>query len=101
MLPMLSMWSDVFAVPGTATTGPGRARTFLVTGPGWNGSPSDMELIKSPTRYVWFIGRTQTNGKADYDNVHKIQDGYKLTLLSGWVRPITRHREALSTPTWT
>ncbi|MGB8743592.1 MAG: DUF1254 domain-containing protein [Xanthobacteraceae bacterium] len=85
MLPMLSMWSDVFAVPGTRTTGPGRARTFLVTGPGWNGSvPSDMELIKSPTRYVWFIGRTQTNGKADYDNVHKIQDGYKLTLLSGW-----------------
>ena len=29
-------------------------------------------------------GRTQTNGKADYENVWKIQDGYKLTLLSGW-----------------
>ena len=85
MLPMLSMWSDVFAVPGTRTTGPDSARTFLVTGPGWNGEvPSGMEIIKTPTRYVWFMGRTQTNGKADYENVWKIQDGYKLTLLSGW-----------------
>jgi hypothetical protein len=88
MLPMLSMWTDVFAVPGTRTTGRNRARTFLVTGPGWAGNiPSGMELIKSPTRYVWFIGRTQTNGKADYDVVHKIQDEYKLTLLSGWGKP--------------
>jgi len=85
MLPMLSMWSDVFAVPGTRTTGPNNARTFLLVGPGWSGSlPAGMELIKSPTRYVWFIGRTQTNGKADYDAVHKIQDSYTLTLLSGW-----------------
>jgi len=85
MLPMLSMWSDVFAVPGTRTTGPNNARTFLVVGPGWSGrTPAGMEMIKSPTRYVWFIGRTQTNGKADYDNVRKIQDAYKLTLLSGW-----------------
>jgi hypothetical protein len=85
MLPMLSMWTDVFAVPGTRTTGPDRARTFLITRSGWSGSaPAGMEVIKSPTRYVWFIGRTQTNGKADYANVHKIQDRYKLTLLSGW-----------------
>jgi hypothetical protein len=67
MLPMLSMWTDVFAVPGTRTTGPNSARMFLVTGPGWTGNvPAEMEVIKSPTRYVWFIGRTQTNGKADY-----------------------------------
>ena len=73
MLPMLSMWSDVFAVPGTRTTGPDIARTFLVTGPGWHGEiPEGMEQIKSPTRYVWFIGRTQTNGPSDYDAVHKI-----------------------------
>jgi hypothetical protein len=85
MLPMLSMWSDVFAVPGTRTTGPNRARTFLVTGPGWSGNiPFGMEVIKSPTRYVWFIGRTQTNGTADYESVHKLQDSYKLTLLTGW-----------------
>jgi hypothetical protein len=85
MLPMLSMWTDVFAVPGTRTTGPDTARIFLVTGPGWRGEiPEGMEQIKSPTRYVWFIGRTQTNGPSDYDAVHKVQDEYKLTLLSGW-----------------
>ncbi|MBX9591866.1 MAG: DUF1254 domain-containing protein [Hyphomonadaceae bacterium] len=85
MLPMLSMWTDVFAVPGTRTTGADTARTFLITGPGWSGNvPAGMEVIKSPTRHVWFIGRTQTNGRADYANVHKIQDGYTLTPLSGW-----------------
>lgn len=85
MLPMLSLWTDVFAVPGTRTTGRNTARDFLVAGPEWSGDvPAGMETIKSPTRYAWIIGRTQTNGLADYDNVHKIQDGYKLTPLSAW-----------------
>jgi hypothetical protein len=56
LLPMLSVWSDVFAVPGTRTTGRDNARTFLGTGPGWRGEiPEGMEQIKSPTRCVWFI----------------------------------------------
>lgn len=84
-LPMLSLWTDVFAVPGTRTTGKNAARDFLVTGPGWKGNvPADLEQIRSPTRYVWIIGRTQTNGPSDYDNVHKIQAGYKLQPLSAW-----------------
>jgi hypothetical protein len=84
-LPMLSLWTDVFAVPGTRTTGRNTARDFLVVRPAWQGDvPADLEVIRSPTRYVWIIGRTQTNGTADYANVHKIQDGYKLTPLSAW-----------------
>lgn len=85
MLPMLSLWSDVFAVPGTRTTGKNTARDFLVVPPQWSGSaPSGLGIIRSPTRYVWIIGRTQTNGVADYGNVHKVQDSMKLTPLSGW-----------------
>jgi hypothetical protein len=85
MLPMLSMWTDVFAVPGTRTTGRSRAVDFLVVGPKWQGEvPVGLELIRSPTRYVFIIGRTQTNGPADYDAVHKVQAQYKLTPLSAW-----------------
>lgn len=83
MFPMLSMWTDVFAVPGTRTTGPNRAREFLLVSPAWRGEvPEGLELIRAPTRYVSFIGRTQTNGPADYATVHRIQDGMRLTPLS-------------------
>lgn len=85
MLPMLSLWTDVFAAPGTRTTGRNTAREFLVVGPRWQGAaPRGLEIIRSPTRFVAVAGRTQTNGAADYDNVHKIQAGYKLTPLSAW-----------------
>lgn len=84
-LPMLSLWTDVFAVPGTRTTGKSTARDFLVVGPQWSGDvPAGLEEIRSPTRYVWIIGRTRTNGAADYADVHKVQDGYRLTPLSAW-----------------
>jgi hypothetical protein len=84
-LPMLSLWTDVFAVPGTRTTGKNTARNFLVVGPQWRGDvPAGLEVIRSPTRYVWIIGRTETNGTADCMSVHKVQDGYKLRPLSAW-----------------
>jgi hypothetical protein len=85
MLPLMSLWTDVFAVPGTRTTGRNMAREFLLVGPRWQGeAPCGLEIIRSPTRIVGIIGRTQTNGSADYDNVYKIHAGYKLTPLSAW-----------------
>lgn len=87
LLPMLDMWTDVFASPGWRTTGT-QAGNFLVTPRGWSGTvPAGFTQIEAPTPYVWIIGRTKTDGPADYEAVHKIQAGYKIAPLSEWRKP--------------
>jgi len=84
LLPMLDMWTDVFASPGSRTTGT-KAGNFLVTPPGWNGTiPEGFTRIAAPTSFVWIIGRTRTDGPGDYPAVNKVQAGYKVTPLSNW-----------------
>jgi len=88
MLPLLDMWTDVFANPGKRTSGT-NAQQYVIRGPGPVGTmPDGIPVIDAPTPYVWIIGRTQTNGPADYDAVHAVQDGYQLTAL---VRPAKPH----------
>jgi hypothetical protein len=84
LIPMLDMWTDVFSVVGSRTTG-NKVGHFALVGPGWSGTlPDGVQRISAPTPLVWILGRTQTNGTADYDNVHKVQNGYRLTTLSQW-----------------
>src|SRR5262245_44939102 len=76
LLPMIDMWTDVFCVVGSRTTG-SKAANFLIVAPDWKGQlPGGMTRIVAPTSTLWILGRTQTNGPKDYENVHKVQDGY-------------------------
>ena len=88
MLPLLDMWTEVFATIGKRTTGTG-AGDYLVVGPDYEGDlmefyddlPEDVALIVAPTPHVWALGRIQTNGVADYPAVHAVQDGFSVRAL--------------------
>lgn len=90
LMPFMDAWTHVFASPGTRTRplnhNPNRnhkTSLYLLAGPDWQGQvPPDMSLLRSPTDMVWLIGRTQTNGAADFNTVHRIQDGLRLYALN-------------------
>ena len=90
LLPFLDGWTNVFAVPGSRTTGTG-AQTFVISGPGWSGDvPAGMTQIKSPTAIVWLLGRIYCTGTPeDYAAVHALQDAFKLQPLSTWGKDYT------------
>lgn len=75
LMPFLDAYSNVFAVPGTRTTGTGQQHLFL-TGPNWQGSiPEGVTQIEAPTNLVWLVGRTQVNSETDgREVVYPFQD---------------------------
>lgn len=92
LMPMLDGWTNIFQVPGKRTTGNG-AQTYLITGPGWQGSvPSGMTQYKSPTGMVWLLGRIYCAGTPeDYAAVHAMQDKVH-------IYPLSAHGKAFTPP---
>ena len=82
LLQFMDAWTETFADPGKRTTGTKEA-WFAFVGPGWTGKlPENVTRYDAPTNIVWLLGRTQTNGAADYDNVHAFQRGMRIMPLS-------------------
>jgi hypothetical protein len=83
LLPLYDMWTEVFASPGTRTTGT-EALDFAVCPPGFAGElPPGVRRYTAPTPIVWLIGRTQAS-VATYDEVQAFQQGLTITPLSRW-----------------
>jgi hypothetical protein len=87
LLPMIDMWSDLVAVPGTRTAGNWPA-DYAVVGPGWEGQlPERVRRIDAPTPYVWIVGHIQPDGR-QAAAVDEFQSSLKITPLSR----VQRHR---------
>lgn len=88
LMPMYNLWMTDFDSPGARTTG-GKAATYLLTGPGWEGSvPAGMTQIKSATKKMLILGRTYADGsEQDYEIVNALQAQLKITPLSSWGKP--------------
>ena len=88
LLPFMDAYSNVFASPGTRTTGT-QAQKFLVVGPNWDQEvPDGFTLIKAPTEMVWMLGRIQVNSEEDgATTVRAIQDSMQLVPFSTYGQP--------------
>lgn len=83
LLPMYDMFGEVFACPGTRTTGNGAQLLALVPA-GWSGDlPDGARAIRCPHTFLWIIGRTEAS-PATYEKVHAFQAGLSLVPLWAW-----------------
>jgi len=75
----LDSYTNNFAYLGTRVNA-GKAGSYLIAGPGWRDQQSaGAALIRAPSNHIIAIVRILIDGPADYDAVHRLQDGLKLT----------------------
>ena len=85
-LQFIDMYTFNFAYVGSRATG-NDAGSFLLVGPHWKGTPPKgiKAVIRSGTDFALVVYRTQLFNPADIDNVKKIQAGYQVQALSGFL----------------
>jgi hypothetical protein len=85
---------------GTRATG-SEAGDYLVVGPDWKGAtpPGIKKVFQSSTQLSIVIFRTQLFDPGDIDNVKKVQAGYRMQPLSGYLKqPATTAAAAIDFP---
>ncbi|MFS4103248.1 DUF1254 domain-containing protein [Streptomyces sp. PD-S100-1] len=98
LAPILTAWSDVFAVPGRRLDGP-TAGPFLLAGPSWTGdTPPGLTLLRSPTAMNWIVARYATSGPPDFPAVNRLQDRTRLIPLSAWTGDPDDHTPPTDVP---
>ncbi|MTE13939.1 DUF1254 domain-containing protein [Nocardia aurantiaca] len=101
LLPILDMWTNVQASPGTRTLGPSHGYQFAITGPNWHGSlPDGVREYKMPTDGGWIIGRIQVNGPEDIPAVAAIQQQLTAAPLSAYGTAYTPPENTDLHPDW-
>src|SRR4051812_41236929 len=85
-LQFIDMYTFNFAYVGSRATGNG-AGSYLLAGPRWKGErPKGIKaVIRSETDFAFVLYRTQLFNPADIENVKRIQAGYTVRPLSGFL----------------
>lgn len=80
---LVDMRTDNLDYIGTRATG-NQAGRYLIAGPDWQGAvPGGFNgVIRSPSRLVFLLGRTEVKGEADQKDAAKVLMGYALQPLS-------------------
>jgi len=83
-LEFVDMRGDDFAYVASRTTG-GQAGTFLISGPGWQGTvPAGVTQLKSPDNSVILFGRVLVQNSSEVSMAYNLSIQMKLTPLSSW-----------------
>jgi hypothetical protein len=85
-LQFIDSYTFNFAYVGSRATG-NDAGNFLLAGPNWKGEKPEgvKAVIRSETEFAFVLYRTQLFKPDDIDNVKKIQAGFKVQTLSGFL----------------
>jgi hypothetical protein len=83
---LVDLYTHNFAYVGTLTTG-NDAGHFLIVGPDWDGEkPKGIsDIIRSETRFIFSVTRTQLFGSDDLGRIKEIQNRYGLKTLSAFL----------------
>jgi hypothetical protein len=81
------LYSCTYGYVGSRATGNGGGR-YLLAGPGWHGeTPQGIDKVfRCETQFSLVVYRTQLMGPSDIENVKRIQAGYTVETLSGFLK---------------